>query len=186
MRHIAALAVIALSLTACDDPNFRIDPLLATDTVEVFAPTADNAGRPTALDVTSFQLFIHGPRFPERAAEAELWDFAVRIREGQLTLVPASVLGLTSRAAIAGPLVGETFGGLREAPVPAAFVMTEPVVMRVGEVYAARSRDTGAGYGACNQYAKFQPLEVDVATGRLRLQIITNERCGDLRLVLED
>jgi hypothetical protein len=186
VRHIAALFVLVLALGACDDPNFRIDPLLAVDTVEVFAPTSENAGRPTALDVTAFQFIIQGARFPERAADAEQWDFAVRIRDGQLTLVPASVLGLTSRAAVAGPLAAQTFDALREAPSSSAFRMNEATVMRVGEVYAARSRDTGAGFGACNQFAKFQPLEVDPVAGRLRLQIVTNERCGDLRLVLED
>jgi hypothetical protein len=31
-----------------------------------------------------------------------------------------------------------------------------------------------------------QPLEVDPAAGRLVLRITTNERCGDLRLVMED
>jgi hypothetical protein len=186
VRHIPVLALLALLVTACDDPAFRIDPILATDTVEVFAPTAENVDRPTALDVTSVQFFIQGPRFPERAAEAEQWDFAVRLRDGQMVLVPAAALGLDSRAAIAGPLAAQTFEALREAPGAASFTSDSAVVMRQGEIYSARSRDTGFSFTACNQYAKMQPLEVDPAAGRLVLRITTNERCGDLRLVMED
>jgi hypothetical protein len=186
VRHISALALLALAVTACDDPNFRIDPLLATDTVEVYAPMAANEGRPTALDVTALQFFIQGPRFPERSADAEQWDFAVRVQNGELTLVPAAKLGLRSRAAIAGPLAAQTFEQLREAPPASSFSTDTAAVMRTGQVYAARSRDTGVGFGPCHQYAKLQPLEVDPVAGRLRLQITTNERCGDLRLVVED
>jgi len=187
VRHISLFVLLILALVACDDPAFRIDPILVSDTVEVFAPTAQNAGRPTALDITSMQFFIQGARFPERASDAEQWDFAVRLRNGELTLVPASVVGLNSRAALAGPLAAQTFEGLREAPPATAFRMDSTVVMRTGQVYGARSRVTGGAFGgACTQYAKLQPLEVDVAAGRLLLRITTNERCGDLRLVEED
>ncbi len=182
MRNISLFALLVLSLGACDDPAFRIDPILASDTVEVFAPTAANAGRPTALDITSLQLFIQGARFPERASDAEQWDFVVRLRNGELTLVPASVVGLTSRAALAGPLAAQTFEDVREAPAASTFSTDSTVVMRQGQVYGARSR----AISGCTQYAKLQPLEVDVAAGRLLLRITTNERCGDLRLVAED
>jgi hypothetical protein len=186
VRHISLFALLVLALVACDDPAFRIDPILVTDTVEVFAPTAANAGRPTALDITAMQFVIQGARFPERASDAEQWDFAVRLRNGELTLVPASAVGLTSRAALAGPLAAQTFESLREAPAATTFSMDSTVVMRQGQVYGARSRVIGGGFGACMQYAKFQPLEVDVAAGRLLLRITTNERCGDLRLVEEN
>jgi hypothetical protein len=186
VRHISLFALLVLALVACDDPAFRIDPILVTDTVEVFAPTAENAGRPTALDITSRQFLIQGPRFPERSADAEQWDFAVRLRDGELTLVPASVVGLNSRAALAGPLAAQTFEEVREAPAATTFSMDSAVVMRQGQVYGARSRVTGGAFGgACTQFAKLQPLEVDAAAGRLLLRITTNERCSDLRLVEE-
>jgi len=185
VRYIPLFALLALALPACNDPAFRIDPILASDTVEVFAPLPANQGQPTALDVTAMQLVIQGARFPERSSDAEQWDFAVRIRDNELTLVPARVLGLTSRAALAGPLAAQTFEELREAPAASAFRMDSAVVMRAGQVYAARSRDTGMGFGACQQFSKLQPIVVDVAAGRLVLRITTNERCGDLRLVEE-
>jgi hypothetical protein len=187
VRSILALVLIAVAAsTGCRDNTFRIDPLLAHDTVTVYAPLAANAGQPTALDVTAANLMLRGARFPERSADAEQWDFAVRVRDGQLVLVPASQLGLTSsRAAISPALAGETFEGLRQVP-PNVLRTDSVVAMRVGQVHVARSRDLAGGFGACQQYAKLQPLEVDAAAGRLRLQITTNERCSDLRLVPED
>jgi hypothetical protein len=44
VRNIMAITVLALAATGCNDGTFRIDPLLATDTIGVFAPTAANAG----------------------------------------------------------------------------------------------------------------------------------------------
>jgi hypothetical protein len=52
-----------------------------------------------------------------------------------------------------------------------------------GNVHAARSRELGIFGGACIQYSKLQPLEVDVAAGSLHLRVVTNERCADPRLV---
>jgi len=187
VRRISVLALLALAIPACSDNTFRIDPLLAHDTVTVYAPLPVNAGRPTALDVSAANLIIRGARFPERASDAEQWDFAVRVRNGQIVLVPASQMGLTgSRAAVSPALAGQTFASVRE--VPGGVLRTDSVVvMRPGQVHVARSRDLGAGvFGSCQQFAKLQPLEVDPVAGRLQLQITTNERCGDLRLVPEE
>jgi hypothetical protein len=102
-----------------------------------------------------------------------------------MTLVPARALGvLSSRAGIAGPLAETRFGDVRQAVPPDSFRTGSATVMQVGRVYLARSRNTGGG--GCNQHAKFQPLEIDLAEARMRLQITTNERCSDLRLVPED
>jgi len=184
------LLVAAATLFAgCDDPTaFDFNPILMTDTVAVAAPLPQNVTLPTALDVTGDGFgSIRGGRFPERVPHE--WDFAVRIREGQIVLIPSRALGEESRSAITPALEGETFEGLREAPTGTNFSMERAVPMRVGEVYAARSREFAAGgfFGAgCVQYAKIQPLEVDTANGRVRLRITTNERCGDPRLVPVD
>lgn len=190
MRYLAVLGTLgSLVLTAaCDDSTgFRIDPLLTTDTVEIAAPTAQNADLPTALDVTVMGVGIRGGRFPERASDAGEWDFALRVRGGELVLLPARALGLESRASITRALPNQTFDSLVEAPGSSSFVSDSAVVLREGSVYAARSRATRSDFGgACEQYAKLQPLTVDRALARVRLQITTNERCGDPRLALED
>lgn len=186
MRHLIALCFVAAATAACNDTNFRIDPLLAHGEVTVAAPVPGNEALPTALDVTASSFVIRGGRFPERSSDAEQWDFAVRIRDGELTLVPAAMFGIDSRAALTRALPSQTFEELRQAPPPASFRSDSAVVMRVGQVYAARSRNVGGAFGTCQQYAKLQPLDVDVNSGLLRLRITTNERCGDLRLVPED
>lgn len=191
MRHLAVLSLLAPALlaTACDSTDFRIDPLLVTDTVEIALPTAGNAELPTALDIASPDNggTIGGGRFPERAEEAEEWDFALRQRPGGLALVPAAALGLESRSAITPPLLNETFEGLVEAPGRTSFVTDSAVVLEEGRVYAARSRLVASLFGgSCEQYAKLQPLDVDPVLGRVRLRITTNARCSDPRLALEE
>lgn len=191
MRFIHLLSVFsalgALGLLAgCDDSTgFEIDPLLVSDTVEVFAPSEAPEERPSALDVTACSSRIRGARFPERAADATEFDYAVRERAGDLVFVPASGLGLTSRAAITPPLPGRTFESLVEAPAAGEFVSDSIVPIRAGAVYATRSRDVSCGFGSGPQYGKLQVLEVDPATGRVRVRLVTNERFSDLRLAEE-
>lgn len=188
MRSILApfLVLVALAATGCDDTtNFNIDPLLATDTVEIAAAGVPG-GLPSALDVTATSGVIFGGRFPEREEDAEQWDVALRLRGGSLFFVPAAALGLDSRAAVTRALQNETFESLVEAPGRDAFLSDSSVVVQQGAVYAIRSRQLSNAFGACTQYAKIQPLSVNVATGRVRLQITSNERCEDPRLALED
>lgn len=188
MRHlsVAGWLFLAALLGACDDSTqYRIDPLITTDTVELAVPTEANAQLPTALDVIAAAGVIGGGRFPERAADAEQWDFAVRVRNGQLVLLPAGVLGLNNRAALTRPLLGRTWEQVNEAPGQRSFFADSAVVLRVGEVIAVRSRLIPCGFGRDSQYGKVQPLSVDAANGRVRLQVLTNERCGDPRLALE-
>jgi hypothetical protein len=178
--------VTALVLVGCDDSTrFQIHPILVSDTVTVYAPLPQNAGLPYGLDITSDGAFgVMGGRFPEHPDHALQWDFLVQVQNGQVVLVPPRVLGVTdSRAAITLPLQGVTFEELREAPGAAAFVGDSAIAMVPGNVHAARSRELGIFGGACIQYSKLQPLEVDVATGSLHLRIVTNERCADPRLV---
>ena len=186
MRSLAVpgLAIVLLLNAACNDTTFTIDPLLATDTVEIAAPLPGNAALPTALDITVRGGLIGGARFPERATDAGEWDFGLRVRDGELVLVPAAALGLSSRAAITRALANQTFDGLNEAPGRTSFVTDSAVVLREGSVYAARSRLPPLT--SCEQYAKLQPLSVDRTLGRIRLLITANERCSDPRLALED
>lgn len=186
-RILAILALLAgASLVGCDDPTgFNLTPILVGDTVLIAAPTvAGNEDLPQALDITGDGAGgVVGGRFPERSADALQWDFLLRVEEGQLVLVPARVIGVPSRAAMTQPLPGETFEDLREAPGQSTFTSTESIPLVEGQVYAARSRDLFNAFGQeCPQFAKIKPLEVDVATGRARFAILTNERCGDPRL----
>ncbi len=189
MRHFAVLCLVASALpaAACNSTDFRIDPLLYTDTFEIAVPADENAVLPSALDVTVLSGAIRGGVFPERASSAGEWDFALRRGPAGLMLVPGAVLGLATRSSITRPLDDETFASLIEAPGRTSFVSDTSVSVQQGAVYAARSRlVTSLFGGSCEQYAKLQPLEVDPVLGRVRLQVTTNERCSDPRLALED
>lgn len=187
--HLFSLVLTAGALGflgGCDDSTgFEINPLLVTDTLEVFAPLESNADRPSALDITSCNSVIRGARFPERAADATEFDFAIRQRGGQLVFVPSTVIGLPSRSAITRSLAGRTFESLIEAPAASEFVADSVVAIQAGGIYAARSRDITCGFGGGQQYAKLQVLSVDPATGSVRVRLVTNERFSDLRLVEE-
>lgn len=188
MRRTAALypfLILALA-GGCDDPNsFTVEPLITVDTIEVAAPTSAT-GLPTAIDVTAVAGNIVGGRRPETEQDAERWDLAVRVRDGALVFVPAPALGLSSAAGITMPLAGQTFESVIEAPGPGSFVTDAHVPIEPGSVYVVRSRAVPCGFGSASQYSKIQPLEVWLEEGRVRLQISTNEVCGDPRLVPED
>lgn len=179
------LLVLAVSLTACDDDPFaRLDPLVVTDTVDLVAINAPEALGPAALDITAQGGVIIGGRDPSRVEHAGQWDLAVRRQDGQLVFLGPTVFGFETRAGVTRPLEGTTFDALRDVPIGARFVTDSAVVIQPGAVYVARSRDFVLGFfGGCVQYAKLQPLVVDVAAGAVRLQIATNERCFDTRLV---
>lgn len=185
-RYLVFCLVPVLVLSACDDPFLsQLEPLIATDTVELAIPTAVQTGLPSALDITALGGLVRGGRFPERADDADLgWDLTVRIRDGQIVFVPSSALGFPLRAGISAPIAGQTFDGLREVPAGLRFETETPTIAQLGAVYAARSREFSAGFvGSCVQYAKLQVLELDVAAGTIRVLLATNERCHDTRLV---
>ncbi|CAN5727688.1 hypothetical protein BH23GEM7_BH23GEM7_04350 [soil metagenome] len=185
LRYTGGLMLLlSLALAACDDATgLRVDPVMTTDTISLAAPTTAITGTPTALDIVALNGVMGGGRHPERAADAGQWDFVVRVRTGDVVLLPSGALGLDARAQITRALEGRTFDELARAPERAAFLTDSAVVMREGSVYAARSRPFGGAFGSCFQYSKLQPLEVDVVAGTIRLQVSTNERCGDNRLV---
>lgn len=195
MRHLSACLTLlfAAQLAACEDPNaFRIDPILLEDTVEIALPAAGST-LPSAVD-----LATPGPegivtRFPERTSDAELWDFTLRRRGGSLVFVPGAAVGLRNTPPLGGPSTAgitlplpQTFSELIEAPAGNSFVSDSVVTVQLGAVYAARSRRQPGQFSACENYAKIQPLEVDVAAGRTRLRIVVNQRCSDPRLVPEE
>ena len=187
---IAAALPLALLLGASDSNDTSFDPLLAVDTFEIAAPTAGSA-LPTAVDITALSGVVFGGRFPEQLADAGEWDLALRLVGGELQFVPAGKIGImdiggVSRAAITDPLNGRTFESVTQAPNAGAFVTDRGVPVRLGGVYAARSRLVPCGLSAVEQYAKLQPLEVDLAAQKVRFRIQTNSRCADQRLELED
>jgi hypothetical protein len=176
-------------LAACDDPNAGLfEPVIREDTVDLAAPLVDPA-IPTALDVAYAASVIRG-RYPELVSDAEEWDFAIRRENGEILLVPAQVFGFrnpiggASSAAIVAS--NRAFDEVIEAPGRADLESDTMMPIREGNVYVVRSRRTAASFGGCENYAKVQPLDVDVAAGTVKLRIVGNARCNDPRLAEED
>lgn len=190
---VSVVSTFILAAGCSDATGVDVTPILVGDTVVIGAPgVAGNENFPNALDITgNGEGGVIGGRFTDSSADALQWDFALRVCDGeyvvcdgQFALLPQAALTIASRAAITEALPGQTFEGLQEAPSPSTFVTEEPVVLTEGAIHAARSRDAISAFGtSCPQFAKIKVIDVDSLTGRVELAILTNERCGDPRLV---
>lgn len=177
----------AIAVAGCDDSTgLDLNPVLVSDTLTIAAPIPQNQGRPSAVDLSGDGGFgIEGPRFPERVEDALQWDLTLRLLDGALVLMPPGAIGATdSRAAITPPIAGQTFEGLREIPGQSTFRTDTAITLQVGPVYAARTRVLDA-FG-CIQFSKLRALELDPVAATARLEVVTNERCSDPRLVAVD
>jgi hypothetical protein len=189
---LAILLLIAVApLAACNDAVFFQPPALLADTV-VLAVPAPGDTIPSAIDISSMALGNGFGRFPERAGDAQAWDLTIRERGGSLVFVPAGALGIiaptgaVSRAGITEAMK-KSFDQVIEAPGNPSFNDSTAVAIEQGAVYVARSRSSFNFYGgACENYAKLQPLAVDPTLGRVTLYVVTNTNCGDPRLVEKD
>lgn len=184
------MALAAVLLTACDDPNDGLfQPIIREDTVNLAAPLID-PDIPTALDIAYATSGIRA-RYPELVADAQEWDIAIRLEDGELRFVPAGVFGFQnpiggpSNAAVTLPLE-RALDELRQAPGDSQLRSDTAVVIRTDRIYVVRSRRTAASFSGCENYAKVQPLAVDAAAGTVQLRVIGNARCNDRRLVEED
>lgn len=178
------LAPAALSLAACDDTTGIGEAVIVHDTVTIGAPSVVADSVPTALDVASLdQISILGGRFPERPSDANDWDVTLRLQNGTFSLLPRGAVGVESnRAGITDPIAGTTFEDLDEAPASSRFKTGTGVPVALGSVYVVRSRVFACGGFSGFQFAKIQPVAVDVAAGTVRLAVATSFRCQDNRL----
>lgn len=190
IHALAGFALVAVLVTACDDPNDGLfEPIIREDTVDLAAPLVDE-DIPTALDVAYATSAVRG-RFPELVADAEQWDLAIRREDGEMQFVPAGVFGFqnpiggASTAALTLPLE-RGIDEIREAPGDSQLHGDTAITIRTDRTYIVRSRRTSASFSGCENYAKVQPLNVDAAAGTVKLRVIGNARCNDRRLVEED
>lgn len=171
-------------LAACNGTTGIGNPIIVTDTLTVGAPSVAPASVPSAVDVVSFSgAPIGGGRFPERPSDAEQWDFTLRLRGGEFVFLPRGAVGVSAnRAGITRPM-DTPFEDVRQAPASSRFLTDSAVVVRQGATYVVRSRIYS---NPCFQYARVQPLELNVAAGTVRMQVVTSATCQDTRLVEKD
>jgi hypothetical protein len=182
---VALLAAGGLvPLGACSDPaGTEFPALIASDSLLLAVP-GPMPDVPSAVDIT-VQLTVQGGRFPERQSDADRWDFALRERAGALVLLPAGALGIENRAGITAARAGQTLETLREVPSQTRFITDEAVPLQAGNVHITRSRLFGTITGSCQQFGKLEVMSVDPAARTARLRVVTNQNCGDPRLVAE-
>lgn len=188
LQAVPLAATLAIFAGCNDSTGTGFEPRLSTDTVMAAAPSLpQNADQPTALDLTANGIGgVGGGRYPNRPLDATRWDFAVRIINGSLSLVPARVIGIASTAAISQEITTETYEGLREAPGQSTLSSRDTVALRPGALYVTRSREVAGGlFGSCYQFSKISPISVDQENGRVELQVTNNAQCGDPRFVEE-
>jgi hypothetical protein len=189
INALATVAMLVLTLTACDDPNDGLfEPIIQEDTVDLAVPLVDPE-IPTALDVALAASPVRG-RFPELVGDAEAWDFAIRREEGVLVFAPAATFGFQnpigglSTAAVTLPLE-RGMDEVIEAPGQSSLRSDTTITIRTDRIYVVRSRRTAASFAGCENYAKVQPLAVDPVAGMVKLRMIGNARCNDPRLAEE-
>jgi hypothetical protein len=180
-RSFAALALVTglVALSACGDDPFRFDWVENPRETVLYSLDRDERNRPTAFEMRQGQRVIL-----ESVGAAGLWDFALDTRDGQLVFLPPRSVGVQSRAGLA-EFTDTRFDELREAPGDtAAYTTRSPVPVRLGSVYAVRTRQQSGAFGeACVYYGKVQPLEIDVEAGTLLFRFDTSPDCNNPRLV---
>lgn len=177
---LAGALLLALAGTsACGEDPFRLDWVENPREVTLFSLDRDERNRPTAFEMRQGQRVVL-----ESVDAAGLWDFALDTRDGQLVFLPPRSVGVQSQAGMA-EFPNTRFDELREAPADtAAYTTRSPVPVRMGSVYAVRTRQQAGGFGqTCIFYGKVQPLEINVEAGTLLFRFDTSPDCNNPRLV---
>ncbi len=175
----SALLLVLAGISACGDDPFRLDWVENPREVTLFSLDRDERNRPSAFEMRQGQRVIL-----ESVGAAGIWDFALDTRDGELVFLPPRSVGVQSRAGLA-EFPNTRFDELREAPSDtAAYTTRTPVPVRMGSVYAVRTRQQPGSFGeSCIFYGKVQPLEIDVAAGTLLFRFDTSPDCNNPRLV---
>ena len=176
------LATSAVVLAACDDDPFAIRWEEDPDTVRLFA-----LSRPELNLVSAFDFWTRLPVRLEAPASGDEWDLAVDVQGGEFVWLPPRSLGVPSEAGIA-LLDGQTFESAQRAPGDTArYATDQPLAIRLGEVYAVRTREIPGAFGSlCNYYGKVEALAIDVASGVVDFRFDLSPACNNRDLVPPD
>lgn len=181
IRRWWSWVAFAVVLSGCSDDPFAVRWEADPQESIVYALDAEELGVATAFDMAGRR-----PVVIEDASLEGNWDFAVDRESGQMVFLPASVLGVTSRAAIVEyPGVG--FDEVGEAPADTTlYVSDEPVAVQLGTIYVIRTheqRERGGFGRQCVFYGKLEPLEIDLELGRVRFVQDVSPDCNNRSLV---
>jgi hypothetical protein len=175
---LAGLLLMAatVSIVACD--SFEPNWFDFAEDVELHSlARSEFVGRASAYDFVNRR-----PVIVEAPKAHDPYDFDIAISEsspGDFVALPAGMFeGFPIEPGIAVDSSGTTFEQLRQAPRD-GYVTDEAVPLRVGWVYAVRTRRDFRG---CTMYAKFDVLALD-PDGVVEIRVIRNPLCNDRNLV---
>ena len=191
LKRLIPLAVLIVA--ACDDPFGPAVWDATPDTLTLFsASRPEYIGLVSAVDIANIPVVVALPI--EAPGLTGNWDFVLTDSNGGLALVPASAFaGLESRARI-GVLPDRTLEEVTQAPRDStasawpplsAPYSVEAVPLVAGDVYIVRSRRASCGGGLSSgyRYAKLRPVEINVAAGTYRFEIVRNPYCDNRSFV---
>jgi hypothetical protein len=166
-------------MVSCDDQLGGLPPPSSNnvvDTIQLFALHGTAISQPSGF---------HLPTQTVWRTDQPGFDIAFDIDvNGNAFMYPAGALGLSRDPGI--QKVSTSFDEVTSAPAGNDYATTTPVVLLPGTVFVVRSAPWGGNCGILNalpRYGKFHVISLDLAQGRVVLEILINVNCGyrDLR-----
>ena len=182
LKRLIPLAVLIVA--ACDDPFGPTVWDATPDTLTLFsASRPEYLGLVSAVDITQFGGVVPLPI--EAPGVTGNWDFALTDLDGGLALVPASAFaGLESRSRIGVLPDTITWEEVTQAPRDTTEFGVDPLPLVAGSVYVVRSRRASCGGVSSGfRYGKLRAVEINVAAGTYRFEIVRNPLCDNRSFV---
>lgn len=165
---VASFAFLAVGACSESDPFGLNDWTLNPDTATIYSLSLDDLNIAAAFDFTERATRPVAVR--DEFGNFNNWDVALDVEGGELVLLPQSMLGVISEAAVL-ELPNMNFTSIEEAPADTAlYNSTSSTSLRTTSVYIVRTRKvTRQSFFSqtCVYYAKVQPLRVDPIAGVL-------------------
>lgn len=173
-----AILVLAVPLAACEDDLFDLSWTVSPDTAAIYTLARPELGPPAGFD-----FLAREPVRIEAPGATGRWDVALDGQGSGLVLLPPGALGVRSAARLL-LLADTSFDAVTEAPRDTTlYVRDRALPVKARAVYVVRTHEGGRFTGACAQYGKFTPVEIDTVVGALRFLYDVNPFCRDRRLV---
>ena len=174
-----AAAALLLILGGCGDDPFVVRWAANPREATLFALDRPELNRPAG-----FNMLARSRVVIEDPLAGGNWDFSVERQGGRMVIVPPTVLGVRSKAALV-PMEGTTFEDVRRAPTDTLLYISEDVVpAELGTIYVVRTHEQLGSYNRrCVYYGKVEPLEIDIVHGTFRFRHDTSPDCNNRSLV---
>lgn len=179
-RTLASAALLWVVLTACGNDPFLVRWEENPQEAVIYSLDRDEMNSPSGFDMLS-----RSPVVIENLQSAAGWDFALDREEGQMVLLPPTVLGVVGSRAGIVPLPATGYDDVQRAPADtSAYITDEPVPIALGTIYVVRTHERRGSFGrTCVYYGKVEPVEIDLDNGVFRFLQDTSPDCNNRSLI---